>query len=226
MSPALATTSSISCIWPWQCRIRSIPAAIEAALRSPMRPRKPVHRDIVGHQQPVEADFPCGSPRSSGPRPWPAWGRYPRSGYARSSPWAGRSAPGRRRNRSARVPHARWRPPGFRDGCRSRARPWPGICFMIGRTPASSNPSPTARRARLTSSTVRPRQRFCRKGMGGVVAMSSVGAQSLSMPDGAQFPPDQAIAQAHRLGLTQASSSGGSHSAQCGARIRCTRPPS
>ncbi len=171
---------------------RSPPQAPPARARAPIIPRQRLHRDIIGHQQPVKADVlariiaiiagrlrggACASMASKTICAVIAIGRSASavngakscaSSSARSTVDRGRSL---------------W--------LSTVARPWPGICLSTGNTPPASSPSATAAPSRRSPSRGSRNSGCAGKRMGLGPATSASGAQLASIPS-APIPPRSA----------------------------------
>ena len=120
ISPAAPATSSLSASTPEQCSATSQPAASAACARSASAARQRLHRQIVAHQQAVEADLAADDVADDRRRDaWPAAPRpRPGRGRARSSPSARRARARNGARSTCQLLRARRRPPAVPRGCR------------------------------------------------------------------------------------------------------------
>ena len=120
-------------------------------------PLERLHRQVVAHQQAVEADLAADDLARSRVREVVAG----RSGSMAAIDHMGGHrhrhvgvAPGTARNRAPPAPPGAPRPPAALRWLSAWARPWPGMCLITGRTPPAISPSAAARPSAPTSSAV------------------------------------------------------------------------
>ena len=226
--PAPATAASISARLPLQCRTRSQPAVTAAEARAPTSPdsafiemssviRRPWNAMRCRISATIAAEVVAGS------------GSTASNTICAVMPM-GRSASAAKGAKSVAVRSAS--DAGVKGSAwwlSVRPRPWPGMCFITGRTPPARWAPAKARPLAATCAASVPRQRFIRNGWVSGRAISRQGTQLPSIPAArsscAMSRPRSQKARGARGPAAWASTSGGGQRRPGGGPPPPTPPP-